>query len=79
MCISGKCQINLRNTDQPIQMLGNKETLPQSVVLSAGESCLIPACCADYDITPISLDTRILETHIDRRKKSWWKKITVKG
>jgi hypothetical protein len=54
-------------------MLGKDDAPPQSVTLSAGESCLIPACCADYDIIPISLDTRILETHIDRRKKAWWK------
>ena len=74
MCISGKCQITLRNSEQPIQVLGNKETMPHSVTLSAGESCLIPACCADYDIIPISLDTRVLETHIDRRKRPWWKR-----
>ena len=74
MCISGKCQITLRNDGEPIQVMGKEASLPQSVTLSAGESCLIPACCADYDIIPISLDTRILETHIDRRKKAWWRR-----
>ena len=72
MCISGKCQITLR-TLQNAQSNGG-DALLHSVTLSAGESCLIPACCADYDIIPISLDTRILETHIDRRKKTWWKR-----
>jgi mannose-6-phosphate isomerase len=70
MCISGKCQITLRT---PQEARNDGDTLPYSVTLSAGESCLIPACCADYDIIPISLDTRILETHIDRRKRPWWK------
>ena len=69
MCISGKCLITLRDNGQPVQVLGKDEAIPQSVFLSAGESCLIPASCADYDIVPISLDTRILETHIDRKKK----------
>ena len=70
MCISGRCQITIRPDGQPVQVLGKDEAMPQSVTLSAGESCLIPACCADYDITPIGLDTRILETHIDRKKSS---------
>ena len=70
MCISGRCLITLRdNAEQPPP----DPDFPRSVILSAGESCLIPACCADYDIVPISLVTRILETHIDRKKPSWWK------
>ena len=78
MCISGKCHITLRDNGQPVQVLGKDEAVPQSVTLSAGESCLIPASCADYDIVPISLDTRILETHIDRKKKGLFRRMLTK-
>lgn len=65
MCIKGSCRITMR--EDP--------TGQHSVVLHHGNSCLIPASVADYDITPLNHSTRILEAHIDRKDRSLLSKI----
>ncbi len=60
VCIKGGCRITLR---------GDAEG-QHTVELGAGNSCLIPASVADYDIIPLSPATRILESHIDRKDRS---------
>lgn len=66
MCVKGGCRLSLRGYE------GEQQT----VELHAGTSCLIPATLADYDIIPLSLSTRILETHIDRKDRSAMSKFT---
>lgn len=66
MCMCGACRIVLRDNDGPYS----------SVEVPAGNSCLIPAAVADYDIIPLSPQTRILETHIDRKDRSAFSRIT---
>lgn len=64
MCIKGSCRITMNDYD------GEEN----EIRLSAGHSCLIPAAIADYNITPTEKGTRILETHIDRKDRSLWRK-----
>ncbi len=66
MCIKGNCRISLRNNE------GKQHTID----MPQGNSCLIPASVADYDIIPLSQDTRILETHIDKQDRSPLSQIT---
>lgn len=66
MCIKGGCRISLRNYHGELQ----------SVEVPEGNSCLIPASVADYDIVPMAHDTRILETHIDKKDNSPLSQIT---
>lgn len=71
MCISGSCMIRIRETGD-------------QVVLNEGDSCLIPAAIADYDITPLPnnsnygehVSCKVLDTFIDNRHKSILQKIT---
>ena len=58
MCISGKCTLRARST---------KADIP----LSEGNSCLIPAVIADYDIIPQDSSVKLLEAYIDNQKKSF--------
>lgn len=60
VCIKGGCRISMR------EYAGEQQT----VEIPAGNSCLIPAAIADYDIIPLSPTTRILEAHIDRQNRS---------
>lgn len=60
VCIKGGCRISMRG------YTGEQQT----VEIPAGNSCLIPAAIADYDIIPLSPTTRILEAHIDRKNRS---------
>lgn len=66
MCIAGECSIALRDrTDE------------ESIVyLHEGQSCLIPASIADYNIVPVSKKVRMLEAHIDRKNRSPFSKFT---
>lgn len=66
MCIKGSCRISLRNYD------GEQKTIE----MPQGNSCLIPASIADYDIIPLSANTRVLETHIDNQDRSPFSQIT---
>lgn len=52
MCIEGDCLIHVRSTGD-------------EVILKQGNSTLIPAAIADYDIIPLHGTTRILDAYID--------------
>ena len=56
MCIEGDCKIRLRSTGE--------ETL-----LREGNSTLIPAAIADYDVVPLKGATRLLDAFIDNMDK----------
>ena len=57
MCIKGDCIIKERSTGE--------ETL-----LKEGNSTLIPACIADYDVVPLNGISRILDAFIDNMDRS---------
>lgn len=55
ICIEGDCQIRVRSTGDEI-------------LLEEGNSTLIPAAIADYEITPINEKTRVLEAYIGNKE-----------
>ena len=57
ICMQGSCRI------EPRTAVGMAPTAP--VTIRSGFSTLIPAAIADYDIVPLTSETRILETFID--------------
>ena len=63
MCIEGGCKIRVRSTGE-------------EVLLKQGNSTLIPAAIADYDIIPQSRKTRILDAFIDNMARSITAKVT---
>lgn len=63
MCIKGDCKIRLRMTGDEI-------------LLKEGNSTLIPAAIADYDVIPLHGKTRILDTYIDNKDRSFGSQIT---
>ena len=63
MCIEGDCKIRVRSTGEEI-------------LLKQGNSTLIPAAIADYDIIPQSGKTRILDAFIDNMDRSIARKVT---
>lgn len=63
MCIKGRCRIRIRDNEK--LDYSNRE-----IIVEEGNSCLIPACIADYDIIPEVQPTRVLETHIDNKDRS---------
>lgn len=63
MCIEGDCKIRVRSTGE-------------EVLLKQGNSTLIPAVIADYDIIPRSGKTRILDAFIDNMDRSITSKVT---
>jgi mannose-6-phosphate isomerase len=63
MCIEGDCKIRVRSTGE-------------EVLLKEGNSTLIPAAIADYDIIPQSGKTRILDAFIDNMDRSITSKVT---
>ena len=63
MCIEGSCKIRVRCTGE-------------EVLLKQGNSTLIPAAIADYDIIPQSVKTRILDAFIDNMDRSITSKVT---
>lgn len=63
MCIEGDCKIRVRSTGE-------------EVLLNQGNSTLIPAAIADYDIIPQSGKTRILDAFIDNMDRSITSKVT---
>ena len=52
MCLEGDCKIHIRSTDDIIE-------------LKTGYSTLIPADIADYDVIPLNVKSRILDTFVD--------------
>ena len=63
MCIEGDCKIQVRSTGE-------------EVLLKQGNSTLIPAAIADYDIIPQNGKTRILDAFIDNMDRSITSKVT---
>ena len=63
MCIEGDCKIRVRSTGE-------------EVLLKQGNSTLIPAGIADYDIIPQSGNTLILDAFIDNMDRSIASKVT---
>ena len=63
MCIKGDCKIRLRTTGDEI-------------LLKEGNSTLIPAAIADYDVIPLHGKTRILDAYIDNMDRSLGSQIT---
>lgn len=63
MCIEGACKIQVRSTGEEI-------------LLKEGNSTLIPASIADYDIIPQDGKTRILDAFIDNMDRSLTHKVT---
>ena len=55
MVLNGDCKIRVRST-------GYDVTVPE------GNSCLMPAAIADYDIIPINGNTKVLEAFINNKK-----------
>ncbi len=55
MILDGDCKLRVRST-------GNEVTVPQ------GNSCLMPAAIADYDIIPTNGKTKVLEAFINNKK-----------
>ena len=56
-CIEGDCTIRVRSTGD-------------EVLLRQGNSCLIPAAIADYDVIPMQGSTRMLDAFIDNMDRS---------
>ena len=63
MCISGNCRIHNRVTGMEI-------------TLHEGNSTLIPAVIADYDVIPVGGETRILDAFIDNMDRSLTSKLS---
>lgn len=63
MSIKGSCKIRLRDGE-----LVDKEN--REIELHEGNTCMIPACVADYDIIPTCGKAKILEAHIDNKDRS---------
>ena len=63
MCIEGDCRIRVRSTGEEIR-------------LQQGNSTLIPAAIADYDVIPLNGKTRILDAYIDNMDRSITSQLT---
>lgn len=68
MCLSGDCTIHINSTEG----FGFRAMPPedcQTIHLSEGNSCLIPASVADFHVTPHNENgiTRLIETYIDNK------------
>ena len=63
MCIKGDCKIVVRSTGCEVE-------------LKEGNSCLIPAAIADYDVVPLQGSVRILDAFIDNKDRSLAHRIT---
>lgn len=62
MCLKGDCKIKVRSTGDEI-------------MLHEGYSCLIPAAIADYDITPVSGSSKVLDAYINNMDKNLLNKV----
>ena len=63
MCIKGDCKIIIRSTQDEI-------------LLKEGNSTLIPAEIADYDVTPLNGSSKLLDAFIDNKDRSIHHKVT---
>jgi mannose-6-phosphate isomerase len=62
-CIQGDCKIKIRSTGDEI-------------LLREGNSCLIPAAIADYDVMPVNGKSRVMDAFIDNKDRSIARKVT---
>jgi len=58
MCIKGTCRIKIRSTQD-------------EVLLHEGNSCLIPAAIADYDVEPVGTHSLLLDAFINNKDTSF--------
>lgn len=68
MCVEGDCTIRIRSTEG--YAWGSMPAEEDRVVrLTQGNSCLVPASCADFDVTPNNAQgvTKLLEVYIDNK------------
>jgi mannose-6-phosphate isomerase len=63
MCIEGDCRIRVRSTGEEIR-------------LKQGNSTLIPAAIADFDVIPMDGKTRIIDAYIDNMDRSITSQLT---
>ena len=63
MCIEGYCKIRVRSTGE-------------EVFLKQGNSTLIPAAIADYDITPLNGTSKLLDAYINNMDRSLLHKVS---
>ena len=63
MCIKGDCIIKIRSTQDEI-------------ILKEGNSSLIPAAIADYDVIPLNGSSKLLDAFIDNKDRSLPHKVT---
>lgn len=63
MCIEGDCIIKVRNTEEEF-------------ILKEGNSTLIPAIIADYDVMPVNGSSKILDAFIDNMDRRVVHKVT---
>lgn len=63
MCIKGDCKIRIRSTQDEI-------------ILKEGNSTLIPAAIADYDVIPLTNASKLLDAFIDNKDRSLPHKVT---
>lgn len=63
LCVEGDCLIHVRSTGE-------------DYVLREGNSTLIPAIIADYDVKPLHGKCRVLDTYIDNMRMSIFDNIT---
>jgi len=63
MCIEGDCSIRVRSTEE-------------EYLLKEGNSMLIPAAIADYDVTPLNGSSKLLDAFIDNKDRSLSHKVT---
>ncbi len=66
MCVEGDCTITIRSAEGFGDMPGEENRV---VRLTEGNSCLVPAGCADFDVTPNNTTglTKLLEVYIDNK------------
>lgn len=63
MCLSGDCKIRVRSTGD-------------EMILREGNSTLIPAAIADYDVIPLNGRTRLLDAFIDNMDRTLSARLT---
>ena len=63
MCLKGDCRIKIRATGDEI-------------LLHEGFSCLIPASIADYDITPLYGQSKVLDAYINNMDEDLLHKVS---
>ena len=63
MCVNGDCKLHVRSTGD-------------EVIIREGNSCLVPAVLADYDLIPLTPTVRVLDAYIDNMDRSLGSRLT---